>query len=44
MKFLVGLIIGFISGTFYALYQTVEVPEGKLVSLIQGIKALMGVF
>ncbi|MCR1833038.1 hypothetical protein NSA56_01335 [Oceanobacillus caeni] len=44
MRFFVGLLIGFMAGTFYALYQTIEAPEGKLVSLMQGIKALMGVF
>lgn len=44
MRFFVGLIFGFIMGTFYALYQTVEAPDGIAVKLMEGIKTLMGVF
>ncbi|MGJ9460144.1 hypothetical protein [Oceanobacillus sp. CF4.6] len=43
MRFFVGLLFGFIAGTFYAMYQTVEAPEGKLVGLMENIKAIMGV-
>ncbi|WP_281349706.1 hypothetical protein [Ornithinibacillus caprae] len=44
MKFFIGLITGFIGGCFYALYQTVEAPEGKIVGLMESIKAVLGVF
>lgn len=40
----VGLVLGFILGTFYALYQTVEASDSKLVSIMQSIKAIMEVF
>jgi len=44
MRFFVGLIFGFIAGTFYALYQTVEASDSKLINVMESIKALMGVF
>lgn len=43
MRFFSGLIIGFILGTFYALYQTLEKPEGVAVKLMEGIKTILGV-
>lgn len=43
MRFFGGLIFGFIAGTFYALYQTVEASDSKLVNMMEGLKALLGV-
>lgn len=43
MRFFVGLIFGFIGGVFYGLYKTVEAPEGKLVGLMESLKAILGV-
>lgn len=42
MKFFVGLVTGFMLGCFYALYQTVEAPDGAAVKLMQGIKLILG--
>lgn len=42
MRFFIGLIVGFIGGTFYALYKTVEAPDGALVGLMETIKTIMG--
>jgi hypothetical protein len=44
MKFFIGLVFGFISGTFYALYQTVEAPDGLAVELMEKIKLILEVF
>jgi hypothetical protein len=44
MKFFAGLIFGFISGTFYALYQTVEAPDGMAVQVMEKIKLILEVF
>ncbi|WP_281252224.1 hypothetical protein [Sediminibacillus massiliensis] len=44
MRFLSGLVIGFIAGTFYALYQTVEASDGLAVKIMKGIKSVLEVF
>ncbi|WP_255376703.1 hypothetical protein [Oceanobacillus sp. Castelsardo] len=44
MRFFAGLIFGFIAGTFYALYQSVEASESKLINIMESLKAIMGVF
>jgi len=43
MRFFAGLIFGFISGVTYALYQTVEAPEGTTVNIMRGIKTILEV-
>ncbi|WP_267206661.1 hypothetical protein [Salinibacillus xinjiangensis] len=42
MRFFAGLIVGFIGGCFYELYQTVENPDGAAVRIMEGIKAVLG--
>lgn len=44
MRFLIGLIFGFISGCFYALYQTIEAPDGMAVKFMEGLKSILEVF
>lgn len=44
MRFFVGVILGFICGTFYALYQTVEAPDGIAVNIMEKIKLILEVF
>lgn len=44
MRFFIGLIFGFIAGATYALYQTVEAPDGLVVNLMEGFKTIMEVF
>ncbi|WP_272916301.1 hypothetical protein [Virgibacillus halodenitrificans] len=43
MRFFAGLLFGFIAGCCYALYQTVEKPDGLPVKIMEGIKAITGV-
>lgn len=43
MKFIVGFIFGFIGGAAFALYQTVEAPNGLAVKAMQGVKAILEV-
>jgi hypothetical protein len=43
MRFIPGFIFGFVAGAFFALYQTVEAPDGLAVKAMQGIKALLEV-
>lgn len=43
MKFFFGMVIGFIGGVFYALYQTIEAPNGTAIELMRGIKAILEV-
>lgn len=43
MKIIGGFIFGFMSGCFYALYQTVEAPHGVAVNVMKGIKAILEV-
>jgi hypothetical protein len=43
MKFIAGAIVGFCAGAFYALYQTVEAPDGLAVKFMQGIKSILEV-
>lgn len=44
MRFFLGLVTGFIMGCFYALYQSVEAPDGIAVKLMEGIKTFLEVF
>lgn len=41
MKFIIGLVLGFVGGAYYALWQTVEAPDGLMVKFMEGAKALM---
>lgn len=43
MKFITGFIFGFIGGAAFALYQTVEAPDGLAVKAMRGIKAILEV-
>ncbi len=43
MRFFFGMVTGFIGGVFYALYQTVEAPDGAAIELMKGIKAILEV-
>lgn len=40
MNFIIGGIIGFITGMYYGVYQVVEVEDSKIVSFIKIIKGI----
>lgn len=44
MRFIIGLVSGFVLGCFYALHQTVEAPDGITVKLMKMFKSLLEVF
>jgi hypothetical protein len=41
IKFLVGVLFGFMSGMTYGVFQAVELPEGNFVKIMAFIKGLM---